>query len=253
VGFKVQHESGLELVGTGDSSACQQILLSAAFQSCDPNSKGPCYVDGVTHPPIDGLKFYGMSVYFYAFDCIRQLSGVDLPHWPTPTLTELQTAVTAFCHLSWDHVQNTMMPKGHAWTRDDQLSARCLETTYLITLLHHGFGVGLGDRNIELALEVKGFEVEWTLGFALSEVCLQCLDHHTETEVGSENEQSQPVDAAGAGAAAAEFLGLSVPQRHQGGEILLHGTMPFRQAIKRLWSAVKALSSFVVGWFRFRF
>jgi hypothetical protein len=72
-----------------------------------------------------------------------------------------------------------MLPGVHPFTRDEQLTSRCLETTYLLTVLRYGFGVDPASRDIELAVEVKGFEVEWTLGFALSEVCIECLEHHT--------------------------------------------------------------------------
>ena len=42
----------------------------------------------------------------------------------------------------------------------------------MATLLEHGFGFDGSHRNITLALEVMGHEVEWTLGFALAEVPL---------------------------------------------------------------------------------
>jgi GDA1/CD39 (nucleoside phosphatase) family len=52
------------------------------------------------------------------------------------------------------------------------LHNRCLEALYMTTLLEHGFGFDSSHRNITLALEVMGHEVEWTLGFALAEVPL---------------------------------------------------------------------------------
>lgn len=42
----------------------------------------------------------------------------------------------------------------------------------MTTLLEYGFGFDSSHRNITLALEVMGHEVEWTLGFALAEVPL---------------------------------------------------------------------------------
>lgn len=259
-GFPVEHASGYRLVGTGDSSACQQVILATAFPDCDPtaaDSAVPCYVDTIVHPPMEGRKFYGMSVYYYAFDCIRTLSGAELANWPTPTINELQTAVAQFCQLSWDHVQRNMIPNAHAWTRDDQLPSRCLETTYLLTLLHHGFGVGLESRDIELALEVKGFEVEWTLGFALSEVCLQCLAHHHDAHDSGKAETSRIVAGGNAGGsvppstsepvAEIEAIGSPAVKIDEKSPLILASTpllavvLRLRRAFTTLWRALGCL------------
>ena len=81
------------LVGTGDSKKCvrhiKRILwnLEHSHDETDDSAvvavdgeKLPRYVDGVVHPPLKG-RFYGMSVYFYAMDCIRQLGPVALADW----------------------------------------------------------------------------------------------------------------------------------------------------------------------------
>jgi hypothetical protein len=60
----------------------------------------------------------------------------------------------------------------HEYTKNSQLPYRCIEALYMSTLLEHGFGFDGSHRNITLALEVLGHEVEWTLGFALAEVPL---------------------------------------------------------------------------------
>jgi hypothetical protein len=65
-----------------------------------------------------------------------------------------------------------MQIKKHKYTRSDQLQYRCLEGVYLLNLLENGFGFNRNSRNITLALDVKGHEAEWTLGFALAEISL---------------------------------------------------------------------------------
>ena len=77
-----------------------------------------------------------------------------------------------FCALDWPHAEKTMLAvdKKHPYTKDEQLAHRCLEGLYMTTLLEHGFGFSGTKRDITLALEVRGTEVEWTLGFALAEV-----------------------------------------------------------------------------------
>lgn len=129
-------------------------------------------------------------ILFFFFHTTRPLASFPLLlfllHRPTPTLDELEAAVDSFCAVPWATANATWTrqsgsPLAHAWTLDRQLPHRCLETTYLITLLRHGFGFSADSRDITLALEVKKFEVEWTLGFALAEVCLQCIAHYTHT------------------------------------------------------------------------
>lgn len=44
-------------------------------------SHGPCAIDDIYHPSVQGHKFYAMSVYYYALDCVRQLGPEPLPHW----------------------------------------------------------------------------------------------------------------------------------------------------------------------------
>lgn len=56
----------------------------------------------------------------------------------------------------------------HPYTQEVQLGDRCYESLYVLVLLERGFGFHRHGRNITFALEVKGSEVEWTLGYALS-------------------------------------------------------------------------------------
>jgi len=54
--------------------------------------------------------------------------------------------------------------------RDNLLAYRCVEVVYIYTLLKHGYGFPGDSRNITFVLNIDNNEVEWTLGFALSEV-----------------------------------------------------------------------------------
>lgn len=82
----VGHEyiaDGAVLKGSGQSKQCIEIIKEVIWSGYDAKScqeEAPCAVDGVTHPPLSG-RFYGMSVYFYAVDCIRQLGPYDFPNW----------------------------------------------------------------------------------------------------------------------------------------------------------------------------
>lgn len=159
------------LKGSGNGPECSRVIQNVLWPKGNCAPKTPCPIDGVRHPPIDG-DFYGMSVYFYAFDCIRQLGGNRLQSWPTPTINELESAVNSFCSLRNHEANRSMQIKKHKYTRPDQLQYRCLEGVYLLNLLENGFGFDRNSRNITLALDIKGHEAEWSLGFALAEIML---------------------------------------------------------------------------------
>lgn len=75
----------------------------------------------------------------------------------------------AFCRMDWTD-EGKHLKSRHRYTTDERLQFRCLEANYILTLLRHGFGFESHHRNITLALEVEGTEVEWTLGYALENV-----------------------------------------------------------------------------------
>ena len=96
------------------------------------------------------------------------------PLRPNPSIDEIELATHDFCALEWSLVKENMIGKDkkHAFTKSSQLHNRCVEGLYMATLLESGFGFDGSHRNITLALEVMGHEVEWTLGFAMAEVPL---------------------------------------------------------------------------------
>lgn len=63
---------------TGDSDNADKVTIDAHNNNGEV-SRGR-YVDHVPHPPLKG-HFYGMSVYFYALDCVRALGPVQLLDW----------------------------------------------------------------------------------------------------------------------------------------------------------------------------
>ena len=87
-GEEVKVASGHTLLGTGDRETCQQVIFRALWDGDAGPACGlqhgthqPCFVDNIRHPPVQGLNFYGMSVYYYAFDCIRHFGTTELAQW----------------------------------------------------------------------------------------------------------------------------------------------------------------------------
>lgn len=73
-------EEGVVLRGTGDAAHCEKLIRKVIWGDVSCEAGAPCPVDEIIHPPIKG-HFYGMSVYFYGLDCIRELGPKALPSW----------------------------------------------------------------------------------------------------------------------------------------------------------------------------
>lgn len=145
-------------------------------EQTQPESKRKL-VGGVEHPPIQqGMKFYGMSLYFFTLDCLRELSDPDHPihvSWPTPSIEELTHALDGFCSRKWQGDLEEVQHEAHEHTRAEVLPHRCVEAVYMVTLLRDGFGFHPSSRDITFTQWVDGNEVEWSLGMALSEYAIE--------------------------------------------------------------------------------
>ena len=68
--------------GTGNPYECVALIKQVLWPHgpCAEGTTG-CPLDGIVHPSIEKLEFFGMSVYFYALDCIRHMGTVPLLSW----------------------------------------------------------------------------------------------------------------------------------------------------------------------------
>lgn len=108
-GYEMLWNDTYLMQGTGDSTRCVQLIKQVLWPDDSSSDKTDStdsdtdtqndghtdsdtitsshselsrgrYVDDIHHPPLKGY-FYGMSVYFYALDCVRQLGPVQLVDW----------------------------------------------------------------------------------------------------------------------------------------------------------------------------
>lgn len=222
---------GADLVGAGDAEGCARALRDAVWGGeCENHlsdgDRRPCDIDGVALPVTAGAtSFFAMSVYFYALDAQRALLadalgqgagagalaqsayGAEggarerlqraLDHWPTPSLEDLRAMSDAFCGIAFGDLR--ALPK-HRYTADDQLSHRCVEVNWIAELLRSGLGLGEADRAVTYALEVSGMEVEWTLGFVITNVASgaarTCPAHQAPADGEAPGNQSAQGEAA---------------------------------------------------------
>ncbi|KAL3823843.1 hypothetical protein ACHAXA_004115 [Cyclostephanos tholiformis] len=192
VGYEMSYK-GHNLIGTGNALRCaEQIFRLIPFHDNvtnldelneeniesststkdqrEPTTKRNM-VGGIEHPPLRG-KFYGISLYFFTLDCLRELSDPDHPihvSWPTPSIEELTHALDAFCARQWQGDLEDVQHEAHEHTRAEVLPHRCLEAVYMVTLLRDGFGFHPTSRDVTFVQWVEGNEVEWSLGMTLSE------------------------------------------------------------------------------------
>ncbi|EJK63201.1 hypothetical protein THAOC_16159 [Thalassiosira oceanica] len=173
---------GHEFVGSGNAQSCKdqinrliphhQVAIDLE-ELYDENEqfKPTKMVGSVELPPIQG-KFYGMSLYFFTLDFLRELSdhgectSYACSKWPSPSIEEMTHALDSFCERSWSGDIEYMQ---HEYTKADLLPDRCFEAVYIVTLLRDGFGFHPSARDITFTHLVEGNEVEWSLGLALSE------------------------------------------------------------------------------------
>jgi hypothetical protein len=73
---------------------------------------------------------------------------------PNPTIAEIKDAVHKFCELPWEHLSSSYAENKHPYTGSNQLSQRCIESLYIVTLLEHGFGLDADYRGVTIALQV---------------------------------------------------------------------------------------------------
>ena len=82
-------EGLVQFIGSGNFSQCAALVKRVLWPDSD-DSGNTCYsvdkrcpIDGVIPPPMEDLHFYGMSAYYYALDCVRELGPDHIAHWYT--------------------------------------------------------------------------------------------------------------------------------------------------------------------------
>eukprot|EP00602_Paraphysomonas_sp_CaronLab_P008332 CAMPEP_0185022354 /NCGR_PEP_ID=MMETSP1103-20130426/5068_1 /TAXON_ID=36769 /ORGANISM="Paraphysomonas bandaiensis, Strain Caron Lab Isolate" /LENGTH=493 /DNA_ID=CAMNT_0027554387 /DNA_START=10 /DNA_END=1491 /DNA_ORIENTATION=+ len=234
----------LKMTGSGDAMACRENIREVLWPNgCSPD--GPCSLDNIEHPPVDGL-FFGMSLYYFALDCVRHLGLAELPNWPNSSVDELEEAALSFCGTDWDRVVKLHAETQHPQTSNRKLPYRCVEALYITTLLEDGFGFRGSHRGITMALEVEGTEVEWTLGFALTEECALTRKKSVE-DLGSNNIASGFVGGMRGKTIAAAMNRMQLASRKISGAVDRAIVTPIRNVLKRFALFLCTMKERIIG------
>lgn len=180
------YSDGLEGLGDFDDCAAailDELLGSSRARDCRRASadernatlrRARCAIDDPIAAPLPQTRFLAMCNFFYAADFLRSLgqpvvSRPTLAAWPTPDLADLATRARAFCKLPWTTVASALAGQ-HPYTPAHLLPSRCFDATLILVLLRDVYALDDFPR-VTFARDVQAdVEIEWTLGFYLSEI-----------------------------------------------------------------------------------
>ncbi|KAG5365237.1 Golgi apyrase [Yarrowia sp. C11] len=159
-----------EVVGGGDFSECM-ASASPLLMKHLPCTDHPCLFNGVHAPALDFsvTKFIGISEYWYTSADIFGLREEDY------NFHVFSQKTREYCTRDWNDIVSESEGGGFNKISRDKLQVACFKATWVLTILHEGFGVPIGPG--ELSEEDSPFvspfksletfddqELSWTLG-----------------------------------------------------------------------------------------
>lgn len=185
------------LVGTGDSGSCRELIhgmFKEKIAACEAAKELEICLGDLKKMPDkysaikkEEMNFFAVSGFTYVVDFVRwrlqmaieakeiqssaTLNTVEgfLKAFPTPTLSELEGAVDALCHMEYSFVADLTADasRRHPFTEKDNAPYRCFQANYITVLLREIYGFPVDGRSVTFALEAAGEDLEWPLGALL--------------------------------------------------------------------------------------
>ncbi|AOW03105.1 YALI0C19712p [Yarrowia lipolytica CLIB122] len=128
-----------KVIGGGDFSACM-ANASPLLMKHLPCTDHPCLFNGVHAPALDFsmTKFIGISEYWYTSADIFGLREEDYNFHVFSHKTQ------EYCSRDWDDIVAESEEGGFNKISRDKLQVACFKATWVLTILHEGFGVPIG-------------------------------------------------------------------------------------------------------------
>ncbi|KAL5106281.1 Ectonucleoside triphosphate diphosphohydrolase 4 [Taenia crassiceps] len=146
-------------LGTGDLSLCI-AYQKALLQRHKPCRLDPCSMNGIHQPPVDfeGTQFYAMSEYWYTSSDLG--TGLSKPY----SFDAFNASASVVCETHW--YQSLLGYQAKNVESSDILNkqAVCFKASWIINVLHSGFGFPLTYANLYPIDKLSGIEVQWSLG-----------------------------------------------------------------------------------------
>lgn len=170
----------ITIEGLGDFKQCleeMEPLLNKHLPCVDE----PCLFNGVHVPALDfeTNKFVGVSEYWYTAHDIFGIGG-------TYDFEVYEKKAREFCDLTWDEITTYSDNNLYNGISKDKLQTACFKATWIMNVLHEGFGVpldGAFGKNLDgveknynsdpfdgifsSASHINGVEMSWPLGKAI--------------------------------------------------------------------------------------
>lgn len=160
-----------QVVGSGDFNKCMSFSSPLLMKHL-PCTDHPCLFNGVHAPALDFsvTKFIGISEYWYTSADIFGLREEDYNFHVFSKKTQ------EYCSRDWDDIIAESDNGGFNKISRDKLQVACFKATWVLTILHEGFGVPIGpievadDEELPFVSPFKSLEtfddqeLSWTLG-----------------------------------------------------------------------------------------
>lgn len=159
------------VTGSGEYEGCLKTIYPLLLKHL-PCSEEPCLFNGVHAPLMDFSmeKFVGVSEYWYTANDVFNLGGEY-------NYEDFESATKKFCGTDWDTIVSKFENNdyGEALTME-LLQTSCFKASWIINILHEGFGMprlGVDDENevnekvepvFKSVNNIDGHELSWTLG-----------------------------------------------------------------------------------------
>uniref|UniRef100_A0A5K3EVA9 Apyrase n=1 Tax=Mesocestoides corti TaxID=53468 RepID=A0A5K3EVA9_MESCO len=149
----------ITFIGAGNLTQClayQKFLL----QKHKPCRIEPCSMNGVHQPPVDfeGTQFYAMSEYWY--------TSSDLGTAPADVYSfdSFYNSTENMCKKPWIDALFEYRTQNVDPFNIVNKQAVCFKASWIMNVLHTGFGFSQSYSNVHPIDSLSGIEVQWSLG-----------------------------------------------------------------------------------------
>lgn len=159
----IPHYMSVLMVGSQESSGSSQCL-ELVYEMLNVDAYCPtssCGFNGVHQPSLaETFADEDLHIFSYFYDRLYLFFGES----SSPTLHEILDITNIVCQgpQVWDETLGEL-----AIAELNERAEYCLDLSFIFGLLHHGYGIPL-HRQLKVAKTIKGRDLGWTLGAALS-------------------------------------------------------------------------------------
>ncbi|KAG7764618.1 hypothetical protein KL946_003298 [Ogataea haglerorum] len=153
----------VEVRGTGNYGQCNENVYSLIANKCgDKQEVSSCLLSN-TNPDfnLNSDNFYGVSGYWDTISKLLSYSDKEEDYGKIYAYDKMVQETEKICSLNWNEL------KDYKDLKKSELEELCFKSTYLMNLLHNGFGLNHTRSQFTVNDNVNGSAFTWTLGRAV--------------------------------------------------------------------------------------